>query len=210
MADGLEEYLVWHGPAHDEERPCDDTCECLGKPLNDAANAAVDYVRQQAALCPEGGVEALRQLVEKWRARRKGHIDFAHFRDSPYDELRHDARVKAMSMMPIRSEFWYSVREHGEERYHHRSVFGDPRDLAAEAADDYWANHDGWESAWPLTFVIYESEDGPVLAAFEVSMETVPQFCVERKVPGVDGGRREMPTPDMPANPKPQQTDEKS
>jgi hypothetical protein len=44
----------------------------------------------------EGGVEAFRQLVEDWRARRKGHIDFAHFRDSPYDELRHDARVKAM------------------------------------------------------------------------------------------------------------------
>jgi hypothetical protein len=37
--EGLKDYVIWHGGAHTEDCPGDDTCECAGKPLNDAVNS---------------------------------------------------------------------------------------------------------------------------------------------------------------------------
>jgi hypothetical protein len=35
----LLHYIEWSGPVHAEQCPGDDTCDCLGKEMNDAANA---------------------------------------------------------------------------------------------------------------------------------------------------------------------------
>ena len=48
--------------------------------------------------------------------------------------------------------------------------------IAQECAEDYYHNHDGWESSWPQLVYLRESEDGPIVAAFNVDMEAVPQF----------------------------------
>ena len=47
--------------------------------------------------------------------------------------------------------------------------------VAEEAAEDYHRNHDGWESEWPLVFVILD-DDLTELGRFSVSREAVPQF----------------------------------
>ncbi len=52
--------------------------------------------------------------------------------------------------------------------------------LAEKCADDYHSNHDGWESSWPLTIAIRETEDGPTIARFSVDRETVPQFTAKQ------------------------------
>lgn len=39
MIDGLRQYVEWCGGVHDDGCPEDDTCECSGKPINDAVNA---------------------------------------------------------------------------------------------------------------------------------------------------------------------------
>lgn len=58
------------------------------------------------------------------------------------------------------------------------------RDVAMDAAEDYHANHDGWESIWPLVFIIYESEEGPEIARFDVEREVEPHFYAwERESP---------------------------
>jgi hypothetical protein len=78
-------------------------------------------------------------------------------------------------MMPIRRSVWYSVDGY-ETRYELATVFSDGRDVATDAAKDYHGNRDGWESHWPVEISLYESEEGPEVARFEVERETVPQF----------------------------------
>lgn len=53
--------------------------------------------------------------------------------------------------------------------------------VAEDAAQDYFDNHDGWESSWPLTFVILD-EDFNELGQFVVDMEAVPSFFVTKKL----------------------------
>ncbi len=48
--------------------------------------------------------------------------------------------------------------------------------MAEECAQDFHGNHDGWESRWPREFTLYESEDGPALATFQIEREAVPMF----------------------------------
>lgn len=48
--------------------------------------------------------------------------------------------------------------------------------IAEKCADDYHANHDGWEASWPVMLAIYESEYSPAIATFEVDREAVPEF----------------------------------
>ena len=43
LRDGLEQYARWTGGVHDQGCPEDDTCDCSGKPANDAINDAVRY-----------------------------------------------------------------------------------------------------------------------------------------------------------------------
>lgn len=77
--------------------------------------------------------------------------------------------------------YWYSTSD-GDTRYDLAGTMRPLRDVAMDAADDYYRNHDGWESRWPLDFFIYESEDGPSVACFEVERETVPQFYAWKRV----------------------------
>lgn len=51
-------------------------------------------------------------------------------------------------------------------------------ETAAEAASDYFDNHDGWESKWPLTFELFL--DGKSLGTFRVKQETMPVFRAEK------------------------------
>lgn len=86
--------------------------------------------------------------------------------------------------MPIRQTYWYSTADSADARYELAGTLRPLRDVAIDAAEDYHANHDGWESSWPLDFLIYESEEGPAVARFEIERETVPQFYAwERKLP---------------------------
>ena len=49
-------------------------------------------------------------------------------------------------------------------------------DVAKDIGEDYFHNHDGWESMWPITFVIFH--DGKKLGERTVDMEAVPHFFV--------------------------------
>lgn len=84
-------------------------------------------------------------------------------------------------MMPVRRVAWYSI---DDDDYRFELVTVHRRDwseCAVEAAEDYHFNHDGWESSWPLNITLYESEDGPAVAKYEVERETVPEFhAIER------------------------------
>ena len=47
--------------------------------------------------------------------------------------------------------------------------------VAEDAAQDYFDNHDGRESSWPLAFAIFD-ESFNELGRYVVDMEAVPQF----------------------------------
>jgi len=51
--------------------------------------------------------------------------------------------------------------------------------IAQDAAEDYWDNHDGWESHWPLNIELFI--DAKSVGVFEVEMETVPTFSANKK-----------------------------
>ena len=72
----------------------------------------------------------------------------------------------------------YSVEKVCSESLYEAEVTGGDIDwlTAQECAEDYYHNHDGWESSWPQLVYLRESEDGPIVAAFNVDMEAVPQF----------------------------------
>jgi hypothetical protein len=75
---------------------------------------------------------------------------------------------------------YYSVPEHdAETRYRIAETtwnFDDPDYLAEECAENYHHEHDGWEADWPLTFVLYETKDGPERARMSVDCKPVPWF----------------------------------
>lgn len=52
--------------------------------------------------------------------------------------------------------------------------------VAQDAAMDYHNNHDGWESSWPLDFIILD-EEGRELGRFEIDREYDPCFVVSTK-----------------------------
>ena len=58
----------------------------------------------------------------------------------------------------------------------------DVEEIAQEAADDFFSDHDGWENKWPCDFYIY-SADGLLLGACKVEMEMTPYFSAYLKVP---------------------------
>jgi len=82
---------------------------------------------------------------------------------------------------------WYSVNDSDDERHalrcdtrHTQQRINGTAMLAELCADDYHSNHDGWESRWPLTLSLFESEDGPELARFEIEREARPTFVAHR------------------------------
>ncbi len=46
--------------------------------------------------------------------------------------------------------------------------------FAEQCAENYWDNHDGYQSNWPLVFEIFL--DGESKGKFDVDMESIPQF----------------------------------
>jgi hypothetical protein len=90
---------------------------------------------------------------------------------------------------PVSQFVWYSSSDYEDpERYClelmptenlHRPL--EQRSIAERCADDFYHNYDGWESLWPRDVTLYESEDGPPLASFEVECEVVTEFCARRK-----------------------------
>lgn len=41
LLEALKQYIDWYGAAHEQGCPEDDTCDCKGKPINEAVNAAI-------------------------------------------------------------------------------------------------------------------------------------------------------------------------
>ena len=85
-------------------------------------------------------------------------------------------------------EIWYSINDaDGEYRhsiktsYNIDGSFGSAC-IAEQCAEDFHSEHDGWEAVWPLDITLYESEDGPAIATFEIERECEPVFYARRKV----------------------------
>lgn len=54
--------------------------------------------------------------------------------------------------------------------------------IAEQCAGDYWDNHDGYESNWPLSFRIYKEDDSSGLIYESiVEMEMSPDFSASKK-----------------------------
>lgn len=79
---------------------------------------------------------------------------------------------------------FYSVPEDMDDSTYSLEI-GDNYDIADEydqrmiadlCAEDYWDNHDGWESHWPLIFTLHTKEDGEKIAQLVVEMEAQPSF----------------------------------
>ncbi|EOC1305530.1 MULTISPECIES: hypothetical protein [Cronobacter] len=51
--------------------------------------------------------------------------------------------------------------------------------LAQDAALDFYDNHDGWESSWPMEIELFV--DGKSVGTFLVEMESVPRFNARKK-----------------------------
>ena len=68
-----------------------------------------------------------------------------------------------------------------EEDHEFKSNFSDDDGdwLAEVAAENYHQKHDGWESSWPITFII-RREDGSEIGRYEVERETVPQISARK------------------------------
>lgn len=52
--------------------------------------------------------------------------------------------------------------------------------LMQEAAADFHYNRDGWDADWPITFAMYEGDNGPEIARYEIERESRPSFSVTR------------------------------
>jgi len=85
----------------------------------------------------------------------------------------------------------YRVIDHGGESFYHIDLptAYDPTrpmeqiGIAKRCAEDYHANHNGWDSSWPLTFALHTDEDGPEIARLTVEREMEPEFYARRVEP---------------------------
>jgi hypothetical protein len=56
----------------------------------------------------------------------------------------------------------------------------DPEMVAEDCAQNYHAQHDGWESQWPVDITLLR-EDGSEICTCEVDREEQPVFSAKRK-----------------------------
>jgi len=61
------------------------------------------------------------------------------------------------------------------------NVTSNLREWVKIAVTDYYNNHYGKESSWPITFSIYNKENGLELGRFEVDLDMIPSFSVVEK-----------------------------
>ncbi len=52
--------------------------------------------------------------------------------------------------------------------------------LAEDCAKNYHQHHDGWESSWPITIIVYRL-DGTKLGTFDVDRDVEPVFSAWEK-----------------------------
>jgi len=75
---------------------------------------------------------------------------------------------------------FYRVIDHCEDSYYpletNWDIEEDPDYIAQDAADDYVSGHDGWESDWPLTIALHDTEGGREISRMIVDMEHEPTF----------------------------------
>ena len=78
-------------------------------------------------------------------------------------------------------KYYYTIEEF-DETIDDASCFssswrgrGDCEYIAEDAAEDHFDNHDGWESTWPLTFVLYD-EGKNEIGRFLVQQDARPDF----------------------------------
>jgi len=64
-----------------------------------------------------------------------------------------------------------------EDAYECNSSFSELIYVAQSAAEDYWDNHDGWESSWPQKICV---EVNGETGTFIVHMDTEPVFYVSK------------------------------
>jgi len=88
-----------------------------------------------------------------------------------------------MAESPIGSPrvWWYAVVDHDEGprlSVKGRTLPKAPEWIAEICADHYYnyGQEDGWDSTWPLTFILFESEEGPETGRFTVELESLPHF----------------------------------
>ena len=87
-------------------------------------------------------------------------------------------------MSASKTQVWYARTDYGTEYRHELTVQGrydltdkwDRESLIKDCADDYHSNHDGWEAAWPITFALFATEEGPEVARFDVERDVEPVF----------------------------------
>ncbi len=83
----------------------------------------------------------------------------------------------------VKATWFYSVVEESwEDRFPFVAKTVSHGYVAEECAEDYFCQHDGWESRWPLTIALFRSEDGPEVARFMVEREDSPNF-IARALP---------------------------
>lgn len=75
--------------------------------------------------------------------------------------------------LPEYSETPEDAREIKDKTHRFDAEF--PSFTAEKAAEEYHSFHGGWESSWPLTFVLID-EANKELGRFSVDRESVPQF----------------------------------
>ena len=59
----------------------------------------------------------------------------------------------------------WDISEDGEIEY-----------IASEAAEDYYDNHDGWETHWPVEITLHEQDGSEPVCKFEVELTMIPSF----------------------------------
>jgi len=80
--EGLRQFVEWHGAAHTEDCPADDTCGCVCKPLNDAVNSILsesfdrDVVNDDIAAL-QARLDALHQQLQDVETERDRQTDCA-------------------------------------------------------------------------------------------------------------------------------------
>lgn len=72
--------------------------------------------------------------------------------------------------------FWYRVPYECEESTYFVNEKYYEQSAGSVAAQDFWDNHDGWESSWPVTFEISKTEDFEPILRCTVEMEMHPWF----------------------------------
>ena len=82
---------------------------------------------------------------------------------------------------------FYSVPDHGTDRYSievpdtyclERTF--EQKEIAERCAQAYSHEGNGWETRWPLVFVLYATADGDEVARLLVDMEAEPMFTAVR------------------------------